>query len=293
MDKKRSSSSSSSVVTWKPAAANANAQAPKKNLWTPEEDLILKKYVETHGEGNWATVSQRSGLMRSGKSCRLRWKNYLRPNIKRGHMSQEEQDLIIRMHKLLGNRWSLIAGRLPGRTDNEVKNYWNTHLNKMSCPAAPKRKTSHLNKIVTNKKKKNKISSSTITITTTCTDRTDDDHDQIQKKDAIDFDHDHRQEPNGSNLTSSASCYYNDINDMVESPIFTSHHDCLQYLPTNLNATFLFDHDEPFIAADAASSSSYLDSFLFFEAFGSSAAATAADMESVLPLACADHHLGW
>lgn len=62
MDKKRSSSSSSSsVVTWKPAAANANAQAPKKNLWTPEEDLILKKYVETHGEGNWATVSQRSG----------------------------------------------------------------------------------------------------------------------------------------------------------------------------------------------------------------------------------------
>lgn len=158
----------------------------------------------------------------------------------------------------------------------------------MSCPAATKRKSSHLNKIVTNKKKKNKISS---TITTTCTDRTDDDHDQIQKKDAIDFDHDHDhgQEPNGSNLTSSASCYYNDINDMVESPIFTSHHDCLQYLPTNLNATFLFDHDEPFIAADAASSSSYLDSFLFFEAFGSSAA----DMESVLPLACADHHLGW
>ncbi|CAL9028061.1 unnamed protein product [Prunus brigantina] len=286
MDKKRSSSSSSSVVTWKPAAANANAQAPKKNLWTPEEDLILKKYVETHGEGNWATVSQRSGLMRCGKSCRLRWKNYLRPNIKRGHMSQEEQDLIIRMHKLLGNRWSLIAGRLPGRTDNEVKNYWNTHLNKMSCPAATKRKSGHLNKIVTNKKKKNKISS---TITTTCTDRTADDHDQIQKKDAIDFDHDHGQEPNGSNLTSSASCYYNDINDMVESPIFTSHHDCLQYLPTNLNATFLFDHDEPFIAADAASSSSYLDSFLFFEAFGSSAA----DMESVLPLACADHHLGW
>ncbi|PQM37145.1 transcription factor MYB82 [Prunus yedoensis var. nudiflora] len=287
MDKKISSSS---VVTWKPAAANANAQAPKKNLWTPEEDLILKQYVETHGEGNWATVSQRSGLMRSGKSCRLRWKNYLRPNIKRGHMSQEEQDLIIRMHKLLGNRWSLIAGRLPGRTDNEVKNYWNTHLNKMSCPAAPKRKSSHLNKIVTNKKKKNKIS----TTTTTCTDRTDDDHDQIQKKDATDFDHDHhhRQEPNGSNLTSSASCYYYDINDMVESPIFTSHHDCLQYLPTNLNATFLFDHDEPFIAADAASSSSYLDSFLFFEAFGSSAAATAADMESVSPLARADHHLG-
>ncbi|KAE8701567.1 Transcription factor MYB82 [Hibiscus syriacus] len=113
---------------------------PKRGLWKPEEDLILKNYVEAYGEGNWATVSKRSGLMRGGKSCRLRWKNYLRPNIKRGGMSKEEEDLIIRMHKLLGNRWCLIAGRLPGRTDNEVKNYWNTHLNK-KAPLGEKRKT--------------------------------------------------------------------------------------------------------------------------------------------------------
>ncbi|CAN7122461.1 transcription factor MYB82 [Brassica rapa] len=104
----------------------------KRGLWKPEEDMILRSYIDTHGEGNWADISRRSGLKRGGKSCRLRWKNYLRPNIKRGGMTPQEQDLIIRMHKLLGNRWSLIAGRLPGRTDNEVKNYWNTHLNKKS-----------------------------------------------------------------------------------------------------------------------------------------------------------------
>ncbi|KDP25244.1 hypothetical protein JCGZ_20400 [Jatropha curcas] len=56
--------------------------------------------------------------------------NYLRPDIKRGNITSDEDDLIIRLHSLLGNRWSLIAGRLPGRTDNEIKNYWNSHLSK-------------------------------------------------------------------------------------------------------------------------------------------------------------------
>ncbi|KAI3928700.1 hypothetical protein MKW98_024301 [Papaver atlanticum] len=102
----------------------------KRGAWKPEEDLILKRYIEANGEGKWTTVSKKSGLMRSAKSCRMRWKNHLRPNIKHGQISEDEEDLIIRMHKLLGNRWSLIAGRIPGRTDNEVKNYWNTHLSK-------------------------------------------------------------------------------------------------------------------------------------------------------------------
>nr|QSD99560.1 MYB family transcription factor [Melilotus albus] len=98
--------------------------------WTSREDALLTKYIQAHGEGQWRSLPKRAGLLRCGKSCRLRWMNYLRPDIKRGNISPEEDDLIIRMHSLLGNRWSLIAGRLPGRTDNEIKNYWNTHLSK-------------------------------------------------------------------------------------------------------------------------------------------------------------------
>ncbi|XP_010267522.1 PREDICTED: myb-related protein 308-like [Nelumbo nucifera] len=98
--------------------------------WTAREDTLLIKYIEAHGEGHWRSLPKKAGLLRCGKSCRLRWMNYLRPDIKRGNIGADEEDLIIRLHSLLGNRWSLIAGRLPGRTDNEIKNYWNTHLSK-------------------------------------------------------------------------------------------------------------------------------------------------------------------
>ncbi|KAL5792204.1 hypothetical protein ACOSP7_000798 [Xanthoceras sorbifolium] len=98
--------------------------------WTPREDTLLTKYIQANGEGHWRSLPKKAGLLRCGKSCRLRWMNYLRPDIKRGNITPDEDDLIIRLHALLGNRWSLIAGRLPGRTDNEIKNYWNTHLSK-------------------------------------------------------------------------------------------------------------------------------------------------------------------
>ncbi|GAB2217472.1 hypothetical protein Droror1_Dr00000664 [Drosera rotundifolia] len=98
--------------------------------WTPREDDLLVNYIQAHGEGQWRYLPKNAGLLRCGKSCRLRWMNYLRPDIKRGDITPDEDDLIIRLHALLGNRWSLIAGRLPGRTDNEIKNYWNTHLSK-------------------------------------------------------------------------------------------------------------------------------------------------------------------
>ncbi|KAL9158395.1 hypothetical protein ABFS82_08G065400 [Erythranthe guttata] len=104
----------------------------RKGAWTKEEDQMLKKCVQTYGEGKWHLVPLRTGLNRCRKSCRLRWLNYLRPNLKRGIFNQDEIDLIVRLHNLLGNRWSWIAGRVPGRTANDIKNFWNTHFHKIS-----------------------------------------------------------------------------------------------------------------------------------------------------------------
>ncbi|XP_047332687.1 myb-related protein 308-like [Impatiens glandulifera] len=99
-----------------------------KGAWTKEEDDRLIAYIRAHGEGCWRSLPKAAGLLRCGKSCRLRWINYLRPDLKRGNFTDEEDELIIKLHSLLGNKWSLIAARLPGRTDNEIKNYWNTHI---------------------------------------------------------------------------------------------------------------------------------------------------------------------
>ncbi|CAI9772838.1 unnamed protein product [Fraxinus pennsylvanica] len=102
----------------------------QKGPWTSAEDLRLITFIHNHGHQNWRALPKQAGLLRCGKSCRLRWINYLRPDIKRGNFTPQEEETIINLHNLLGNKWSKIASYFPGRTDNEIKNVWNTHLKK-------------------------------------------------------------------------------------------------------------------------------------------------------------------
>ncbi|RXH85351.1 hypothetical protein DVH24_042119 [Malus domestica] len=97
----------------------------KRGPWTPEEDELLANYIKKEGEGRWRTLPKRAGLLRCGKSCRLRWMNYLRLL-----SSAARSPPMKKISSFASIAFWAIAGRIPGRTDNEIKNYWNTHLSK-------------------------------------------------------------------------------------------------------------------------------------------------------------------
>lgn len=87
--------------------SNPHNNKLRKGLWSPEEDEKLMRYMLTNGQGCWSDIARNAGLLRCGKSCRLRWINYLRPDLKRGAFSPQEEELIVHLHNILGNRFSL------------------------------------------------------------------------------------------------------------------------------------------------------------------------------------------
>ncbi|KAG6478509.1 MYB-like transcription factor EOBI [Zingiber officinale] len=135
-----------SLLVWdrRPPLAGASSGPTTEELrrgpWTVDEDLLLVNYVAQHGQGRWNALARSAGLKRTGKSCRFRWLNYLRPDVRRGNITPEEQLIIVELHSRWGNRWSKIARFLPGRTDNEIKNYWRTrvqkHVKQLRCDAS-------------------------------------------------------------------------------------------------------------------------------------------------------------
>ncbi|KAM7472052.1 hypothetical protein LguiA_010235 [Lonicera macranthoides] len=120
----------------------------KKGPWKAEEDEVLINHVKKYGPRDWSSIRSKGLLQRTGKSCRLRWVNKLHPNLKNGvKFSAEEERIVIELQAQFGNKWARIATYLPGRTDNDVKNFWSSRQKRLArilqTPAAPSTTKSH------------------------------------------------------------------------------------------------------------------------------------------------------
>ncbi|CAN6566569.1 unnamed protein product [Malus baccata var. baccata] len=122
----------------------------RKGPWKAEEDEVLLKHVKKCGPRDWSSIRSKGLLQRTGKSCRLRWVNKLRPNLKNGcKFSVEEERVVIELQAQFGNKWARIATYLPGRTDNDVKNFWSSRQKRLArilqtsaaAPATPSSKS--------------------------------------------------------------------------------------------------------------------------------------------------------
>ncbi|CAB81832.1 myb protein-like [Arabidopsis thaliana] len=111
----------------------AKKEEIKKGPWKAEEDEVLINHVKRYGPRDWSSIRSKGLLQRTGKSCRLRWVNKLRPNLKNGcKFSADEERTVIELQSEFGNKWARIATYLPGRTDNDVKNFWSSRQKRLA-----------------------------------------------------------------------------------------------------------------------------------------------------------------
>ncbi|CAI8606669.1 unnamed protein product [Vicia faba] len=137
----------------------------KKGPWKTEEDDVLLHHVKTYGPRDWSSIRSKGLLQRTGKSCRLRWVNKLRPNLKNGcKFAIEEERIVIELQEQFGNKWAKIASYLPGRTDNDVKNFWSSRQKRL----ARLLKTSSSTSTSKSHKNKAKVSSHVPTLEVPC-----------------------------------------------------------------------------------------------------------------------------
>jgi hypothetical protein len=106
-----------------PRPVHSGTPAFKKSKWTPDEDELLRRFVEIHGLGNWSAIAQNIPG-RNGKQCRERWMNQLCPALNKDNWSPQEDAILVQQQRVFGNVWSQIAQFLPGRSPNSVKNRW-------------------------------------------------------------------------------------------------------------------------------------------------------------------------